>query len=144
MQLRAFLEEKGFHRIPLKKLVTGHYKFEAKINDIKGSFILDTGASTSCVGMDAADYFEMVVQDSDIKAAGAGAINMNTKVTHNNSFQVNDWKTRKMEFVLFDLSHVNHALTEAEETPVNGIIGGDLLKKCRAVIDYGRNCLYLK
>ena len=28
--------------------------------------------------------------------------------------------------------------------PVDGIIGADILKKYRAVIDYGRNCFYLK
>ena len=48
------------------------------------------------------------------------------------------------DFVIFDLSHVNEALNQVGETPIHGIIGGDFLKKNRAVIDYGRNCFYLK
>jgi hypothetical protein len=49
-----------------------------------------------------------------------------------------------MDFVLFDLSHVNEALQEVNEAPVHGIIGADFLKATRAVIDYGRNCVYVK
>ena len=48
------------------------------------------------------------------------------------------------EFVLFDLIHVNQALEQVGETPVHGILGADILKKLHAVIDYGRNCVYLK
>jgi hypothetical protein len=46
--------------------------------------------------------------------------------------------------VLFDLSHVNEALLQVEEEHIHGIIGADFLKRTRAVIDYGRNCLYVK
>jgi|TARA_R100000479_G_scaffold43446_1_gene19844 hypothetical protein len=144
MQLRAFLEEKNFYRVPLKKLATGHYKLSAKINGIPGIFILDTGASTSCIGFDEITYFSMESEDSEIKAAGAGAINMETKITRKNKIAIESWSSSSMDFVVFDLSHVNQALEQAEETSVNGIIGADFLKQFRAVIDYGRNCVYLK
>ncbi len=144
MQLRTFLEEKNFHRIPLKKLATGHYKLSARINGIPGIFILDTGASTSCVGFDEITYFSMESEDSEIKAAGAGAINMETKITRKNKISIENWSSKSMDFVVFDLSHVNQALEQAEETSVNGIIGADFLKQFRAVIDYGRNCVYIK
>ena len=49
-----------------------------------------------------------------------------------------------MDFVIFDLSHVNEALQQAEEISIHGIIGADFLKQTRAVIDYGRNCFYVK
>ncbi|NNL61846.1 MAG: acid protease, partial [Flavobacteriaceae bacterium] len=38
----------------------------------------------------------------------------------------------------------NTALVNHESEPVDGIIGADILKKGRAVIDYGKNYLYLK
>ncbi|GHC42753.1 retropepsin-like aspartic protease [Ulvibacter litoralis] len=142
--LRNFLEGNGFYRIPLKKLATGHYKFSAKINNIAGQFILDTGASTSCIGFSHTSHFALTSEESDIKAAGAGAINMETKVARNNTIQIKKWTTSKMDFVLFDLSHVNEALRQADETAVHGIIGADFLKQQRGVIDYGRNCLYVK
>jgi hypothetical protein len=142
--LRSFLEENGFYRIPLKKLSTGHYKLAAKINGVPGEFILDTGASTSCLGITNISYFFLTSEKSKVKAAGAGAMNIDTKIARKNFFTIGDWQTKNMDFVLFDLSHVNEALFQADEKKVHGIIGADFLKRCRGVIDYGRNCLYVK
>lgn len=143
IQLRGLLEKKGFHRIPLKKLKTGHYKLTVKINSISGNFILDTGASTSCIGFNNISYFFLKSEESSIKAAGAGAINMKTKLARKNKISIDNWKLSSIDFVLFDLSHVNEALQQASEESVHGIIGADFLKSTRAVIDYGRNCLYV-
>ena len=143
-QIRSLLEDKGFYRIPLKKLKSGHYKFSAKINSISGDFILDTGASTSCIGFDSVSYFFLKSEASSIKAAGAGAINMKTKLARNNNISIGLWKLAKINFILFDLSHVNEALQQVDEETVHGIIGADFLKRTRAVIDYGRNCFYVK
>ena len=142
--LRNFLEEEGFYRIRLKKIASGHYKLSAKINGILGEFILDTGASTSCVGFVNTDHFFLISEDSKVTAAGAGAINMETKLTRQNSFSIGKWKEDSMDFILFDLSHVNEALLQAKESEIHGIIGADFLKLRRGVIDYGRNCLYIK
>ncbi len=144
MQLRKFLENQGFYRIPLKKLATGHYLFLAKINGVTGHFILDTGASTSCVGFTDSTHFLLISEESIIKAAGAGAINMETMLSRKNEFSIQNWEIKNMDFVLFDLSHVNEALLQVNEGPVHGIIGADFLKQHRAVIDYGRNCFYVK
>jgi hypothetical protein len=46
--------------------------------------------------------------------------------------------------VLFDLVHVNKALTLHEVEEVHGIIGADILQKGKAIIDYNKNVLYLK
>ena len=142
-QLRELLEAKGFYRIPLKKLATGHYQLSAKINNIKGDFILDTGASTSCIGFSSIDYFILKNEESDVKASGAGRTNMKTELARQNHILIGTWHSKNMDFVLFDLSHVNEALHQAEEGPIHGIIGADFLKKTRAVIDYGRNCVYV-
>ena len=144
MQLRTFLEAQGFYRIPLKRIATGHYLFSAKINDIRGHFILDTGASTSCVDITDTSHFTLISEDSIIKAAGAGAINMETMLSRKNKFTIGKWIVKNMDFVLFDLSHVNQALQQAEEDPIHGIIGADFLKSHRSVIDYGRNCFYVR
>jgi len=143
-RLRNLLEENGFYRIPLKKIKSGHYKFSAKINNVKGDFILDTGASTSCIGFDQISYFNLKNEVSKIKAAGAGAINMKTEIAKENTLAIGKWKLSNMDFVIFDLSHVNEALQQVEEISIHGIIGADFLKQTRAVIDYGRNCFYVK
>ncbi len=142
--LRNFLEQKKFTRIPLKKLSTGHYKMTLSINGITGQFIVDTGASTSCIGMHSATDFLLKSEKSDIKAAGAGATGMETEITKENVLKIGGITLAKQEFILFNLTHVNDALEQVSEPAVDGILGADLLKKLRAIIDYGRNCIYIR
>lgn len=142
--LKKFLSEKGYHRTPLVLTKTNHFEIKAKINNIEGRFILDTGASNTCVGLDCIEHFNLTTQDSKIKAAGAGAINMNTKISKKNTIKIGKWNKGKIKLVLFDLSHVNTALTTHNALPVHGIIGADILKKTKAIIDYNKKVVFLK
>ena len=142
--LRKFLEDQSFQRIPLKKLKTGHYQLRLKINGTYGDFILDTGASTSCIGFESISHFTLLSEESEIKAAGAGALDMETKIAKNNLLEIGDSTLKGIDIILFDLSHVNGALQQVDEKGVHGILGADLLKQLRAVIDYGRNCFYIR
>ncbi len=142
--LHTFLTKKGYVRKKLHLTKTNHFEIIVKINGNKGLFILDTGASNSCVGMDAIDLFDLDVEDSEIKAAGAGATDMETKVSKGNKVKIGKWKHNKTVLVLFNLTHVNTALKNHKSKPVHGIIGADILKKGKAIIDYDRKYLYLK
>lgn len=144
MELRSLLKDKGFFRTPLKKLNSAHYLVHARIQGKEARLILDTGASTTCIDIKKANHFEIDHEKSDILAAGAGSIGMATQISHKNKIQIGKWEDKHIGLVLFDLSHVNIALKEAGEETIDGILGADFLKKHRAVIDYGRNCLYLK
>lgn len=144
MSLKKVLKEKGYKRIKLKTTKTNHLELVAKINNIEGNFILDTGASSTCVGMDAVEHFQLLAEDSDIKAAGAGATNMLTQIAQKNRIEIKGWKKKKVDLVLFDLRHVNEALINHDAEKVHGIIGADLLTRGRAIIDYKNKSLYLK
>lgn len=142
--LQEYLINKGYTKIKLKLTKTNHFEIKATINGVKGLFILDTGASTSCVGFEAIETFKLNAKDSKIKAAGAGATDMLTQVSKKNTLKIGKWKKDKVVLVLFNLSHVNTALTAHNAQPVDGIIGADILKKSKAVIDYEKKYLYLK
>ena len=142
--LRNFLENQNFHRIPLHKLNTGHYQLPLTINGVEGWFILDTGASSSCLNLESAIKFKLTTEETEVKAAGAGAINMETMVAKGNSLDIGGVSMRNIDFVLFDMVHVNEALAQVDEESVDGILGADLMKDLRSVIDYGRNCFYIK
>ncbi len=144
MQLRNLLEAKGFQRIVLRKMITGHYTCRAELNSKKGVFIVDTGASASCIDFDHVELFNLIQEKSDITAAGAGDSNMKTALASNNVLKLEDHQTKNMSFVLFDLSHVKKAISMVDPSIVHGILGADYLKKHSAVLDYGRNCMYLK
>ncbi len=142
--LKKVLKKKKYLKIKLKKIVTNHLEVKAEINGIKGRFILDTGASNSCVGLDLKDQFNLISEESEIKAAGAGATDMETQRSQNNSLKIGKWKTMNCDLVLFDLSHVNAALTQQNAKEVQGIIGADVLESGKAFIDYSSKYLYLK
>ena len=142
--LKKFIEKKNYIRVPLVLTATNHFELIAKVNGIKGRFILDTGASNTCIGFDKIEDFKLTSEATEIKAAGAGATNMETMIAQKNTIEIGRWKKKRLKIVLFDLTHVNEALTTHEALPVDGIIGADVLKKAKAIIDYGKSCLYLR
>lgn len=142
--LRTLLESKGFLRVPLKILSTGHFQLSVSVNREEGIFILDSGASSSCICLDYVNHFHLTTEETEIKASGAGANDMETKITKGNHLSINSIHLSSNNFVLFNMIHVNQALAQAGENSVHGILGADLLKKLHAVIDYGRNCVYFK
>ena len=144
MQLRNLLEAKGFQRIVLRKMTTGHSTCRAELNTKKCVFIIDTGASSSCIDFEHVGLFNLIQEKSDVIAAGAGDSNMKTALAQNNVFKLKNHKTKNISFVLFDLSHVKKAISMVDPTIIHGILGADYLKKHSAVLDYGRNCMYLK
>jgi hypothetical protein len=144
LNLKDFLLAKGYTKIKLKLTKTNHFEIKATINGVKGLFILDTGASSSCVGFEAVKTFKLKAKDSEIKAAGAGATDMLTQISQKNSLKIGRWKKDKVALVLFNLTHVNTALTTHNSQPVDGIIGADILKKGKGIIDYEKKYLYLK
>ncbi|KAB1070624.1 acid protease [Tamlana haliotis] len=142
--LQQFLTTKGYSKVKLHLTKTNHFEIKATINGQKGRFILDTGASSSCVGFEAIETFKLHAEDSLIKAAGAGAIDMETKLSKKNKVKIGKWSNNKVILVLFNLTHVNSALINHNSKPVDGIIGADILKKGNAVIDYEKKYLYLR
>jgi len=142
--LKDFLLDKGYIKVKLKLTKTNHFEIKATINGVKGLFILDTGASNSCVGFEGVKTFKLTAKDSDVKAAGAGATDMLTQLSKKNKLKIGKWKKDKVALVLFNLTHVNTALLHHNAQPVDGIIGADILKKAKAVIDYEKNNVYLK
>lgn len=142
--LKKFLKRKKYVQIPLELTATNHFEISATLNGVTGRFILDTGASNTCVGLDKIDFFNLVTKASEIKAAGAGATDMETQVSTKNNIAIGRWKKSKVKLVLFDLKHVNEALVSHNALPVDGIIGADILKKGRSIIDYNKQFVYLK
>ncbi len=141
--LREFLTGQGYQRVKLKKTITNHFEIKAKINGVKGNFILDTGASGSCIGFDDIDTFNLNSEESEHKASGAGNSEIDTKIAKKNRIDIGKFKIEKVPLILIDLNHINTALINHDADPVHGIIGADILHKGKAIIDYGKKYLYL-
>jgi predicted aspartyl protease len=138
------LKKAKYKKINFKVSKTQHLLIKASINGVKGNFILDTGASNSCVGFESVELFQLTAKKSKTRAAGAGATGMFTQIAKNNTLQLGRWKETEFSLVVFDLSHVNEALQQYKAKPVHGIIGADILLQGKAIIDYYNHCLYLR
>ena len=143
LTLNKFLKTSGYISVELIFLKTKHYLIEARINGINGRFILDSGASSSCICTSLEDKFKVISKDSKEKASSANSEMTNTKISKSNAIQISKWED-KINLISFDMSHINTALSEKKINPIDGIIGADILKNSKAILDYKSNKLYLK
>jgi predicted aspartyl protease len=142
--LYKHLQSKGYNRVRLTPINTNHFLLKAFVNDICGVFILDTGASATCVDLEHTKYFHLHSQPSTEKASSASSVEMHTEMATNNMIRIGKWVAKNKSVVLFDMKAVNEALKLQENDPVHGIVGADVLKSGQAIIDYKNNWLYLK
>ena len=141
--LNKFLKNKGYCSVNLFFLKTKHYLIEAKINGINGKFILDSGASNSCVCITQENKFKLETKKSKISASSATSEMSNTSISKKNLVSISKWENT-IDLVTFNMSHINKTFKEKEIESVDGIIGADVLKKSKGVLDYKSNKLYLK
>ena len=74
----------------------------------------------------------------------AGAAQLEVHQIHEARFRIGDITPKVRGLLTMDLSHVNQALALKGSSPVDAILGVDVLESHQAVIDYGSSSLYLK
>lgn len=143
-QLQEFLIEREFIKVKLHFISSNHYKISAQINGTKGWFIVDTGASTTFLSEDSIEKFKVKLDKASLKAHGAGPEQIEAQISNRNTLKIGRWLDSHCSLALIDLNPINSAFNNAGLKKVDGIIGADILKKGNAVIDYGKNYIYLK
>ena len=142
--LYQFLRSRGYGSVRLLTLPTNHYVVIATLNSTEGRFILDTGASTTCVSTELATHFHLNPKPSEEKASSASSNELETELAHNNELLIGPWSSKRRSVVLFDMQAVNNALQKHHIETVDGIIGADILQSVNAIIDYKNDWLYLR
>ena len=104
---------------------------------------MDTGASNSCICTSLENNFNIISKETNEKATSATSEISNTKISENNVIKIGKWKN-KINLITFDMSHINNALNDKKIDNISGIIGADILKKSKAILDYKSSKLYLK
>src|SRR6187431_3273474 len=99
--LHEVLKSSNYKKLKFKVSKTQHLLIKATINGVSGNFILDTGASNSCVGFEAIEKFELKAGKSKTKASGAGATGMFTQLAKNNSLKIGRWKSAAFHLIIF-------------------------------------------
>ena len=114
------------------------------INDIKATFLVDTGASNSCLSIESKDLYNLKTQGEKFEASGASDKKMEAILSKECKFKLGRFLMKKQKFVLLDLNHINSLLESQNIKKIDGIIGAEFLKANKAVIDYDNLNLFLK
>ena len=122
---------------------TNHIFIDIQVNKIQGQFIVDTGASNSCVDLSSKDKFNIICKKSNEQASSANSDIKNIFYSNNNTLKFNKLIIDDFKILLFDMNYINDSLNSKKIKEINGIIGGDILKKFNAKIDYGNKELRL-
>lgn len=129
--------------VPLRFLKSQHLIGAFLLNEKPAAFLIDTGASNSCVDKTRADHFNLEAEGDNLPLQGAGQEKLYAQSSRKSSLYYLDHEIDHLNFMLIDMETINAALAEQEEDNIDGIIGADILHKKKAVIDYDQCCLYL-
>lgn len=116
-----------------------HLLMEVLINDKPARMLIDTGASQTVLDKNRALQFigNAEIEASDTLSKGLGTDSMESSNVELESMAFGSLKIIGQEVVLLDLVHVNTSYEAMGQPPVDGVLGGEILKKHKAVIDYG-------
>lgn len=133
----------GFTGVPLRELMTGHHLVDVDLNGRKGTFVLDTGANKSVLH---AGYAEQLGIGEGTAMPGAaiglgGA--MKARQVRIERMEIGSVPIRQTRVMTADLSQLTNLLGPLSGDTIYGLIGQDVMKEHRAVIDVSRPILYL-
>jgi predicted aspartyl protease len=131
-------------KIKFKISNTFHIYIKGKLNQKKALFLVDTGASNSCISNNKAESYNLKISKTATKAAGAGATNMEAQLSKENKIEFGKYKIKSVDLVVFDMQHIDNALEMQQGKPIDGIIGADILITNHVIIDYSKNKIRFK
>tara|TARA_B100000989_G_scaffold284572_1_gene251497 strand:+ start:1241 stop:1651 length:411 start_codon:yes stop_codon:yes gene_type:complete len=132
------------YSIPFKILSTNHIIIDAAVNSVNGKFLIDTGASNSCIDLNKSDKFKLNFGKFDEQASSATDEIKETYISKKNSLLIEKYYINDFDIILFNMIHVIKSLLDKDEIEIDGIIGADILIKYNCCLDYKENKLLIK
>jgi len=145
-RIMDFLVKMGYRAIPIQENIAGHLLIEVHINEKKGLFILDTGAGGTVIDSRMAEELELILQKENSNRSGAGAGGLGLEVTPSggNKLAIGNFIVHDFTVSIMSLEHVSQSLAQVgANEEILGVIGVDILKPAKAIIDYNNMILYL-
>jgi len=122
-----------------------HIKLKVWINDQPAVFILDTGASKTVMDKNIVDNFmenpEMTLLEQ--LTSGIGTNTMESHMVMIKKIKIGRIMIEDFPCAVLDLHHVNTAYDHLQLEKIMGVLGGDILNKYNAVINYEKKFLTL-
>jgi predicted aspartyl protease len=111
---------------------------EGRINGKIARFVVDTGASRTVFDKDRIlnyiNYPEFAEKEG--LSAGIGGTDISSFIFDIEELSFGDLMIKDYQAVAMDLSNINTSYEMIKLPPIDGVFGGDLLKKHNAVINY--------
>lgn len=108
--------------------------------------VLDTGASKTVLDRHtllSSGIEEATLQDTDILSTGLGTNTMVSQILELPYLAIGEWRQKNVRVAVLDLSSINYAYEQMNFPKVIGVLGGDILLKYGAIINYKKNTLQL-
>ncbi|MCI0920117.1 retropepsin-like aspartic protease [Sphingobacterium rhinopitheci] len=138
------------HIIPFEILTIQNDGFHIILNVIllqkKFKMVLDTGASKTVLDKQLLIDMGLAQEElisSNILSTGLGTNEMESHTLYLESLMISDWTIKNIQVAVLDLSTINYAYQQMNFPAVIGVLGGDILYKYGAVIDYKKKTLKL-
>ncbi|PLW93890.1 MAG: hypothetical protein C0592_04665 [Marinilabiliales bacterium] len=131
--------------IPEDEDWVSHIAVQVKVNGKPARLIIDTGASNSVFNIHDAEEYGLNTRaiPGGEKAVGLGSDQLETHMAKKVIMKAGEMEFKKFSFVLLDLEIINETFKKLGAESIQGIIGTDLLLKCKAVINYRKKMLTL-
>lgn len=122
-----------------------HVRMKVLLNGKEASFILDTGASRTVFDKNAIHEFlpNIDLMEHDSTTSGVGSNELESFSAIIKTFEIGNLLIRKYHCAILDLTHVNMAYQMVGRPKVHGVLGGDILRKYKAKINYATKTLTL-
>jgi predicted aspartyl protease len=122
-----------------------HIAVHALLNGLPARLVVDTGASHSCL---CKKTFKSICKKAHAVKAdavlGIGTGRLNEQLMLVPRFELGELVIEDYPFLMLPLSHINKMLQLMDLQPIQGLLGGDILLKYNAVIDYKKRKITFK
>lgn len=120
------IEENGYHIL-----------VEVQLNGQNAIMVLDTGASKSVIDLEwSRKNLKAEIALEEETSVGVGGSQLTSYSATVDSLFIGDLQINQLPMALIDLSHVKLSYEKLQLPEITGIIGGDILNRFNAVIDY--------
>jgi clan AA aspartic protease (TIGR02281 family) len=143
--LETYLRRQGYERLALERSATGQLLTGATVNGSGVTLIVDTGASKTVLDETSARRLGLraATEGGVDEATGAGGSMACTSVAVE-AFDLPDVSLGPRSVAVVDLGHATTRLQEMGIGGIDGVVGADILRHCRAVLEYEPPTLYLR
>ena len=115
-----------------------HIMIQGRINGKEANFLIDTGASRSVFDFATMSKFidDPQFQKKEGITAGVGSSDLESSTFDIESIEIGNMEIKHYQAVAIDLENIHETYEKIHLPKIHGIIGGDILVKHKAIINY--------